>query len=385
MRRAVLFLALTLVLAACGTTNQTTTPGTTSGPAGSTPGTGGSVPTAATDVIVGDVSSLTGSGAPYGIGQQRGIALAAESAGRGTRVISVDDTSTPDGGRAAMRSLVDQHASAVLGPTLSPVAAEADQVAQTAKVPVLAVTNTTLDINAIGDMVWRVTLSEDAMIPQAIAGAQRTTPFTKAVLVWDESDDYARGAAKAFREGARRNGVTLVGDVALAKEASAVDVLRTATAQGEPQAVFFAARSQRAIDLLKAAREVQPSLVKVGGNGFNAPEVITAAGAAAEGLIVAASWNAAIDVAANRAFVDAYRAKHGAAPDAFAAQGYAGVQVLLAAAAKGGGASPAQVLAGLRDMGEIDTVLGRLHFENREAVYPAAVQVVRDGAFVLSS
>jgi hypothetical protein len=101
-------------------------------------------------------------------------------------------------------------------------------------------------------------------------------------------------------------------------------------------------------------------------------------------LIVAASWNREIVHAGSRGFVRAYRQRYGTAPSAFSAQGYASVEVAAAAARLSGDASAAGVLRGLRRLGTLDTVLGPLRFdEHREARYPAAVQIVRDGRFAL--
>ncbi len=342
---------------------------------------------AAQQVLVGSIASQTGTGAPYGTGQLNGQQLALDLLGPASGIdlamTNVDDTSTGAGGVAAMGTLATQGAVAVLGPTLSPVAAEADPVAQQAGLPVLAVTNTTLDIGSIGDMVWRISLSEDAMIPQAIGAAQAADGFTTAALVYDNTDGYATGAAQAFRAGAAQHGVTLTIDEGFAPgTGQAVPALRKAN-ETSPGALFLAARSAAATELLLAARQLGLALPKVGGNGFNAPEVLSAAGTAAEGLVVAASWNIGVSYPTSQAFVETFRDRFGHDPDAFAAQGYAGIQVLLAAIAASGDASRTGVQAGLEAMGTVDTVLGPLSFSGRDAVYPAAVQVVQNGHFVL--
>lgn len=112
--------------------------------------------------------------------------------------------------------------------------------------------------------------------------------------------------------------------------------------------------------------------------------MIAAAGAAAEGLIVAASWNRRIVHPRSQAFIRAYRDRFGTPPSAFSAQGFASVEVATAAAGVAGDASAVGVLRGLRRLGTVDTVLGPLRFsDRREALYPAAVQVVHEGRFEL--
>ena len=337
-------------------------------------------------LIVGSVASTSGSAAPYGLGQQAGTELAvereAEGAGVPLRLEADDDGSTPDSGVEAFNQLISNGVSAILGPTLSPVAAVTDPLAQAVGVPVLAVTNTTLDIEAIGDLVWRVTLSEKAMIPQTLEVARDLRGVGTAVLLGDDTDDYSRGATAAFRSGAEEAGIELLDEITfdpgMLDAAGWRQLVGRASATGA-DALLLAARSDPATQLLLAAEAESVTATLIGGNGFNAPEVLSAAGSAADGLLVSASWNPGIDVPASRAFVAAFETRYNREPDAFAAQGYAGVQILVAAAQAGGGTSRQAVANGLTQLGEVATVLGTLRFKGREAVYPAAVQEVRNG------
>ena len=239
-------------------------------------------------LVIGSVLSQTGSAAPYGSSQQQGIELAADELGFGdAALIIVDDESTEEAGSLAMDSVLAANVGVVIGPTLSPVAGAADPSAQAAQVPVLAASNTTLDIAAIGDHIWRVTLSETAMIPQAIAGADAEYDLTTAAIISQPSDAYSVGVAEAFRTGAAEHGVEVVADVTYDDGEDVAAVLTEATA-GAPDALFLAARSDFAADLLVSIDELGLEQHLVGGNGFNAPEVFEAAGDAVNGLIVAA-------------------------------------------------------------------------------------------------
>jgi branched-chain amino acid transport system substrate-binding protein len=260
------------------------------------------------------------------------------------------------------------------------VAALADPVAVASGIPVLAVTNTTLDITAAGPTVWRICLGENQMIPASVTYARTIKGVRTAALVSVTGDAYSEGAAAQFRATAAAQGITLVADISMPQGSStAPSVLATATA-ALPQAIFFAARDTDAINLLAASSDFTG--VKVGGNGYNTPTVITASGASANGLIVSASWNPAKRDAASRAFVTAYARKYpGDQADAFAAQAYAGVQVLRAAVAIGNGTSARAVQRGLVRMHSAKTVLGTIRFpgNSREATYPATVQQVSAG------
>lgn len=341
-------------------------------------------------LFVGSVASLTGSAQPYGISQVDGTMLAiefeAEPTGYPIEFDSLDDSSEADAGVSAVGTLIERGASVIVGPTLSPVAAVADPLAQAVGVPVLAVTNTTLDISAIGDCIWRISLSERAMLPQGLAAAQDLRGVRSAVLVSDATDDYSTGAAAAFRTAAEQTGVTLLDDVtfdpATLDPAGYRSVISSAV-ESNPDAILLAARSRPAVDLLGAIDQLDLTETIVGSNGFNTPEVLAEAGAAANGLIVTASWNQAIDVTASRTFIERYTTRFLRQPDAFAAQSYAGIEVLIAAVSAGGGTSRQAIADGLAKLDEVDTVLGTLSFVDNEAVYPAAIQVVANGRFEL--
>jgi branched-chain amino acid transport system substrate-binding protein len=391
-RRHLAIAALAAVLLLTGSCGTTSAPGS-AGPvqvAKPDGDTGDSASLSDGTLLVGLVASLTGSGETYGTSQADGTNLALELEGASTEfpltVSSLDDASDPDTGASAFESLIERGASVIMGPTLSPVASTADPLAQAVGVPVLAVTNTTLDIKAIGDAVWRVTLSERAMLPQSLATARDLRGVQTAVLLYDESDTYATGAATAFRTAASKTGVKLLDDVAFSPaslEPAGYQSLLRAAVGAKPDAILLAARARPAVDLLLAIKQLRLTETILGSNGFNPTEVLAEAGDAANGLIVTASWNAGIDDRASRTFVEQFRLKHQRDPDTFAAQSYAGVQVLIAAARAGGGTSRRAISRGLAALGEVDTVLGTLRFVDNEAVYPASVQVVTDGRFEL--
>lgn len=339
------------------------------------------------EAVGGSLASLTGSASAYGVSQARGASLAAaETRGQPVRVRLhlADDQSANQMAIYQMTGFVGARVSAVLGPTLSGVAAAADPIAGAAGIPVLGVTNTTLDIAAAGPTFWRVSLSENRLIPASVAYANDKRDITTASLMSVTGDGYSEGAAQAFRAAAADQGIRLLADVSMpAGSGRAAQVVAEAVAPG-PQALFFAARSADAVNLAVAA--AGSSLMKVGGNGYNTPDVLQSAGSAANGFVVSASWNPNKRDAASRAFVRDYRATYGSTPDAFAAQGYGGVQLLAAAAGAGHGGAPDRVLAGLRKVRAVPSVLGTMRFTPgvREAVYPATVQVVQGGRLLLA-
>ena len=338
-----------------------------------------------TPLIVGSIAATSGSAAPLGSSQQSGTALAVSELANGSIDLrTYDEKSDVQAGATEMKKAISDGAHVVLGPTLSSAAAVADPFAQAAGVPVLGVTNATLDMAAIGNLIWRVSLSENAMVSASVTHAASKKSVKNAVLIWEPADGYSTGSAESFRSAAKANGITITSEQKYVEGATTVGSISAAAVSGSPDAIFLALRSAPAGDFLVAT--AASKAVRVGGNGFNSAAVVKSSGAAADGLIVSGSWNINTSNANSKKFVDSYTKANNAVPDAFAAQGYATIQVLLAALKKAKSASSADIQVALSKIGTVETVLGPFAFDaQNEPTYPAAVQIVQSGAFTLAS
>lgn len=346
------------------------------------------------EVKLGGVFSTTGAAADYGAQQPSGAQFAVrqlnESGALGATRLTLDvrdDGSDANRAAAAFGDLIDGGAVALLGPTLSNSALAADPVAQRRGVPVLAVSNTGEGVLEIGDFVFRDSLPERVVQPETVRVSHERLRYRRAAIVWATPDSYSRSGHDVFRRALRaRPGVRLVADrsFASASKRGYRRALR-AIARKRPDALFVSALAPDAVKVMRQARRMKAlrDVPFIGGNAFNAPELIEQAGGLAEGAISGAAWIATADTPGNTAFVAAYREAFGQEPDQFAAQSYTGVMLLAEALRRADSADPRAIrdaLAGIRDF---DTVLGRFSFtEAREPVYEPVVQQVRGGRYV---
>ena len=335
-------------------------------------------------IRIASIASETGSGAAYGVEAQRGTRLAVELLGNGrVDLRTFDDQSTNDGAMAAARSAVAWKAEVVLAPTLSPVALSIAPYLAQNRTPTLGVSNATIDVDAAGEFFWRISKSERDMVTASVDAAAKRGQ--KAVLIWEPADGYSAGSRDAFLAAAAAKGVEITSELSYVDGSTTAASLASKAEASSPDMLFMALRSAVAADFLSAT--ASSKALRIGGNGFNAVPVISKAGSAANGLVVSGSWNIDEPVPMSKAFIDAYVAAYGSEPDSFAAQGYAAVQVALAAIRVGGGTSSAQVQSGLGSLGRrtnaIPTVVGQFGFTaDREPTYPAVVQQVRSGTLV---
>ena len=288
-------------------------------------------------ITVGSLFSTTGDGVPFGPQQVKGAQLAVDEINsddgiNGAELILTqrDDASDPATSAKEMGTLIDQEqVIAVLGPTFSNSAAEADPVANQKKTPVLAVSNTgpgiVGDCDYPCDFIFRDSLGEATAIPANIDNLiSRESPKTAAII--HPADDpfgetSAQTARTAFRQGGIQNAAILppeelFGSIRQVPK-SAPDVVMITASSGETGA-----------DYISTLRELGYKGQILGGNAFNAPLVARSAGQDGEGVQSAAAWYAGNASEENQEFIADYQGKYGEAPDQFAAQSYTGVKLL---------------------------------------------------------
>jgi branched-chain amino acid transport system substrate-binding protein len=349
-------------------------------------------PEADTEVRLGTVLALTGDSAALGQSQREAVDLALEQfeAARSEgdddapefTIEARDEATSVAAGERGVTELVDQGVDVIVGPTHSNVARVAYADADVAEIPMLGVSLTVPGLTAFRPYLWRTSLAGDRVVPPAVrAAVSRHHPST-AYIVYGVDDVLTAAEAELFADTLTEEGVSVVGRTTFVKnQRSFASQIATAKAAGA-DILCVAALPNDAVHFLQQARADGLDAPVIGGNGFNSNAILTEAGAAAEGLTVGAAWSATSSEPESMRFVAAFTAKYGRPPDQFAAQAYAGMQVL-AAAAREGGATPAGIQRGFRELGAIDTVLGRFSFDDRrDAVHPSWISVVEGGRFV---
>lgn len=389
MRRPITTLAIlttvSAALAACGSGGEEADGGSTGSLVGE--GTGDDC-VIESPVPIGAALSLTGAAASYGSSQQRGLELAAEhlaEKGGVTYELSIEDDQTdPRQGIAVFETLIDQGVSAIIGPTLSNGAFQAQPVAQDAGVPVLAISNTAAGITEQGDYIFRASLTEEQVIPQTVQQSVEKFDLERVVVMYSNDDAFTESGYEVFASSLAEEGVEVIDTLTFSKADTDFRPLLTEVQAAEPDAVVVSALIEAAIPLVTQARDMGIDVPIIGGNGFNNPQLMADAGEAAEGVVVGAAWNSASDNPLNADFIAAYEERYDTPPDQFSAQAYAGLRLIDEAVRSGCSGEREAIKEGLAGISEVETVLGTLSInENRDAEHEAVVQIVEDGTFVV--
>jgi branched-chain amino acid transport system substrate-binding protein len=376
--------ALLLTLAACAS------PGGGDSPDGEgLTGTGsGADCTISAEIPVSAAFSLTGPAAQYGASQKNALELAVENlneVGGVTYALTVEDDETdPKQAIQVFEGFVNDGASVIIGPTLSNTAMQTNPIAQDAQVPVLGVSNTAAGITEIGDYIFRDSLTEDAVIPQTVSAAVSSLGIETVVVMYSNDDAFTESGFQAFAAALDDEGVEVAEEITFSKADTDFRALLDKVKSADADAIVVSALIDAAVPLVTQARDIGIDLPIIGGNGFNSPALISGAGEAAEGVIVGAAWNSASDNDQNVAFIDDYTAAYDSAPDQFAAQAYAGMQIIDFAVREGCSGEREDIKENLGNVTDVPTVLGEVSLnENRDAVHEALVQVVEDGKFAI--
>jgi len=377
-------LAGAVLLAACGGSGTTTASPTAAGTASAAP---------KADIKIGMATAKSGAANFYNPQQSNGAALAVEqiNAGAGIngaklQLIVEDDGSVRDQGITAFKKLIEQDkVAAILGPTLSAVAAGAHPVAQAAGVPVIAISNTGLGI--VGkcdygpcDWIFRASLGEQSAVPETVKAATQKLGLKKVVIIYGDGK-FELDDLTIFKDAFKANGVTVAKEIAYT--AKDVDFAPFVTqAKGEnPDAIVASSLAGAAGKILDEVAKQMPGKRVIGGNGLNSASLLPNANAGL--MIVGTAWSKASSDKANTDFVAAYKAKYNVDPDQFAAQSYTAMIVLADALKRSGNPTDkAAVKKALEGVSSLATPLGAFSFTaDHDVKQPTFVMTVKDGQF----
>lgn len=338
---------------------------------------------------VGVVFSQTEGAAVYGTSQLAAVELAAEELNADGDIsfetVVEDDASDPSQGITAFERLINQeNVSVIIGPTLSNTAFSTNPIAQEAGIPVLGVSNTAEGITDIGDYIFRDSLTEGQVIPQTIEESKAEFGLEQVAVLYGDDDAFTQSGYEVFVEALEANDIEVTDTQTFAKGDTDFSAQLTAARETEPDALVVSALAEEASLILTQAADLGLDVPVIGGNGFNSPAMIENAGEAAEGVVVGAAWNSSAEDNASQEFIAAYEDATGESPDQFAAQAYAGMNIVGEAVHTACSTDPTEIRDAMAGISGLSTVLGDFSFtDNRDADHPAVVQIVQDGEFAV--
>ena len=342
------------------------------------------------EISIGVVLPLTGRlTGSFGKSVQQGFELArneintAHPSGTQFKFIIEDSQSTVEGAVEAFNKLIhEEGVSVILGPSTSSQTEAAFPIAQENQVVAISPTSAATGLSAIGNYVFRVSLTTAALTPSGIEATQTKLGYQQAATLYDETDLFSTDADAAVQEILAAKGLEVVttetfkgGETDFSEQLTRIHALN-------PDVIFVSSLPPEKPGILTQGHQL----------GIFAPFIVRtltgadvqAAGAAAEGAMTFVGWGTAVDTPINKAFVENYSAKFGMEPGNYAARAYATLHILAAAFANAQSTDAASIRDALANIKDLDTILGKFSFNaDGDAVYDAKILVVKDGKQVL--
>jgi branched-chain amino acid transport system substrate-binding protein len=345
---------------------------------------------AQTPIRVGEFASLTGKEAAFGQSAHKGTLLAIEEVnaaggvlGRPLQLISEDNQSKPgDSGTIVTKLITRDKVVALLGEVASSRSIEGALVAQRYRIPLIS-QSTNPRVTEIGDYIFRVCFIDPFQGSALAAFAREDLKSRRVALLTSVSSAYSVGLAQFFKERFVAEG----GIVAIEQKYSEGDkdfkAQLTAIRAAKPDALFVPGYYTEAALICKQARDLGLTLPIFGGDGWEAPELVSIGGRAVEGTYYSTHYSPEMPGERVQGFVRRYRERwNGEVPDAPAALGYDGVLVLVDALRRAGTTEPAKLRDALAATRDFDGVTGRTTIDaKRNATKPAVILEVRGGGF----
>ena len=341
------------------------------------------------EISIGLLYPMTGRLAVTGAQMKEGFDLAlkeingAQQGDALIKFVTVDDKSTVDGAVEGYNRLIrETGVPAIIGPTTSSQCEAAFPIAQENRIVAFSPTSAATGLSALGDFIFRVTLTSDAHIPNSVKVTQERLGYKRVALIYDELHAIAVSGADAFRKALTENKIELLTTETFQTGETDLSTQLIRIKASNPEALFIAALPEDMPEIMIQARDL--------GIPFSVPFIVPelsiddvrTAGAAGEGLISSAGWLSTDPNPRNQAFIFNYRAAYGVDPNTWAAHSYATVYILAQAIANAGSADAEAIRDAMANINNFDTVLGNFSFDaDGDAVHDAILLTVENGEF----
>ena len=341
---------------------------------------------AAEELKIGAIGSLSGGGAAWGIGTQRGVQLAVDEVNaRGglkvgdkrytLRMIIYDDAYTGQGGtNAATRLILEDGVKFIVGPIGSPAVIGAGLVANREKVVMLANGYSPRILGSDKPYSFRITLTTNEFAPPISRWLAKAFPEKKRLVLAAPSDEVGQAVIPLLVKSHQEAGLQVVANERYERGVKDFVPILTRMLGQNPEILDLASNAPGDAGLmLKQARQLgyTGTVIQVGGPGIE--EIIRVAGDLAEGML---SYDIFDPTEPNvKSFVQAYEKKYSPPLYQFAPIMYNAAQILFAGIERAGTLDTAKVRDTIAAMEGAEVMLGKIRWTGKE-VYGINQQIL---------
>lgn len=325
-------------------------------------------------IPVGINVELSGDVASYGTNAANGAMLAIEEINKAGGVLGKqlnplkrDCQSKADEAMNLSAALVDEKIIAQIGPLTSGNVAGSTPIMMSKKVPLIAPAATAVNVTVddktkkVNEYIFRVCYLDSDQSNRMAEFAIKELKVKKAAIFGSTSDEYAKGLAKYFKESFEKSGGTIVANEGFVNGDKDFKAALTKIKGKNPEFIYVPGYYNEVAVLIKQARDLGITAPIGGGDGWDSPDMVKVAGAAALNNTYFTNHYSVEDPdPAIQAFVKAYQAKYNKVPDSFAALGYDSAKLLAQAIKDAGAADPVKVKDALAKIKDFKGITGTM-------------------------
>jgi len=339
----------------------------------------------AQDIRIGFHVPQTGFAAADGKSALHGAELAVEQINAkggvlGRKLQLVDDQAKADQAQPIANRLLGEGVKIVISGSYSAPTRAAAGIFQQAKIPYISAYAIHPDITRAGDHVFRTSFMGEV---QGRAGAKLIGDVLKKkrVTMINLNNDFGQALGAGFKEAAPKFGIEIVSEYNYGIGDRQFGSIVASIKRDNPDAIYASGYFFTAGPLVSQLRAGGVTATIVGQEGYDTPNFIDIAKAAAEGVIITTSLDRDTKDPEMRAFIEGYEKKFNVAADMVAATTNTAVRVAADAIARAGAEDPQKIQAALRKA-KVPTATGVIEFnELGEIKKNVQAQVIKDGKF----
>ncbi len=339
-------------------------------------------------IRIGEFSSLTGPLAGLGQYTHMGVVLAVEQinatggiAGRPIELLAEDTGSKAGTAAPLVRKLISRdHVVAVIGEGASGRCLEGAYVAQGAGVPVVSPAATDPQVTAVGDCIFRVCFTDPFQGTVVAKFIRQNLGLRRVGLLVDTGSSYSVGLVDFFRKRLLADGGEVTGEQRYTSGDKDFRGQLTALKASHPEAIFAPCYFGEAGLILRQARELGIEVPLLGGDGWEAPELVEIAGSAAEGAMFPVHYSVRSTSESSHRFIDQFTARFQKPPTGVSALGYDALQLIADAIRRAGSTESPAIRDALKTTRGWTGVTGEISLdEERNARKPATIVRIEKG------
>ncbi len=301
-------------------------------------------------IKLGLVGPMTGPLAPYGEGVRDGALLAVDRInsqgginGRQVEIIVLDNQANPQETITLVNRLIQRDGIVgLVGPVISSTSMVAGPVVQRQGIPMISPTATAVDVTLQGDFVFRVCYLDDYQGLAAVNYAVDELGAKKAGILFKVGDAYSEGLRVVFRDNFRAAGGEVV---ELAYNLGDTDFSAQLTRMKDQgvEVVYSPFYYEDAVLALTQAQSIGLDAIFIGGDGWDAQELLDQAGLAAVNAVFTTHYSTSDSRPVVQNFLSNFQDKFGRSPIVLAALGYDAAALMMDAIERAGSDDPGEI------------------------------------------